>query len=70
MRVGYLVLVLVFISEFNVFESVSGSMVTIPASVAFAILTAAVKMKLILVKIMFAMKTMGIGKINYIYIFI
>ena len=36
--------------------------VTIPAWVAFGAITTAVKLKLILVKIMFALKTMGVGK--------
>ena len=59
MRVSYLVLVLLFIFEFELFQFVSGSMVTMPAPVAFAIITAAVKLKLILVKLMFAWRTMG-----------
>jgi hypothetical protein len=66
MRVSRLVLFLVLLCEFNFcLDSVSGSMVTIPASVAFAIITGAVKMKLILVKVIFALRTMGKKTIHY-----
>jgi len=43
-------------------NSVGDSFVTIPAWLAFGAITATVKLKLILVKIMFALKTMGIGE--------